>query len=229
MAIPARSIRRETIEKLAAMPLSARRQRTRAKLLQAGSLLFVKKGILGTSVGDICEEAGFSRGAFYSNFTDMEHFIQALADDQWGRILTTTIDAFATEDIPLIDGTSDDKTLTSTKLLASKILAALPISRDFYLLLTEFSTYLARARDNENPLFAGSEAFKKQLAACIESKLAQIGRRSILSGPDLANMILALAERSMILALTHHDEDLTAYLVRTLPNVLVKLTVPEDN
>ncbi|QRV02195.1 TetR/AcrR family transcriptional regulator [Arcanobacterium phocisimile] len=229
MALRAHSIRRETIAKLAAAPLSARRKRTRAKLLQAGSILFVKKGILGTSVGDICDEAGFSRGAFYSNFADMDHFIQNLADDQWGRILDTTMDAFAESDVPSIDGTSDDKTLTSTKLLASRILAALPISRDFYLLLTEFSTYLARAHNKENPLYEGAEAFKKQLSAVIESKLSDIGRRSILSAPDLVNMILALAERSMILALTHHDEDLTAYLVRTLPSVLVKLTVPVSN
>lgn len=43
MALRAHSIRRETIAKLAAAPLSARRKRTRAKLLQAGSILFVKK------------------------------------------------------------------------------------------------------------------------------------------------------------------------------------------
>ncbi|WP_216404754.1 TetR/AcrR family transcriptional regulator [Arcanobacterium phocae] len=229
MAIHVRSIRREAIEKLTATPLSTRRQRTRAKLLEAGSILFVQNGILGTSVGDICEVAGFSRGAFYSNFADMDHFIQILAEDQWGRILTTTMDAFASKDIPIIHGSSDDETLTSTKLLASRILAALPISRDFYLLLTEFSTYLARAHNKENPLYEGAEAFKKQLSAVIESKLSDIGRRSILSAPDLVNMILALAERSMILALTHHDEDLTAYLVRTLPSVLVKLTVPVSN
>ncbi|USR79429.1 TetR/AcrR family transcriptional regulator [Arcanobacterium pinnipediorum] len=225
MARRGHSIRRETIAKLAVTPLSARRKRTREKLLQAGSILFIKKGILGTSVGDICEEAGFSRGAFYSNFADMDHFIHHLAADQWSRILTTTMEAFTQADVPSSDGSSDDKTLTNTKLLASKILSALPISRDFYLLLAEFSTYLVRTPGKDNPLHEGAEEFKTQLADVIETKLADIGRRSLISASDTVNMILALADRSMNLALTLHDEDLSAYLVRTLPTVLVRLTV----
>ncbi|SPT75456.1 Uncharacterised protein [Arcanobacterium haemolyticum] len=51
MEIHTRSLRRQTITKLAATPLSPRRKRTRIKLLDAGSVLIIEKGILGTSVG----------------------------------------------------------------------------------------------------------------------------------------------------------------------------------
>jgi AcrR family transcriptional regulator len=45
-----------------------RREQTRERLLEAARKMFVKKGLAATSVEDIAEAAGYTRGAFYSNF-----------------------------------------------------------------------------------------------------------------------------------------------------------------
>ena len=45
-----------------------RREQTRECLLEAAREMFVKKGLAATSVEDIAEAAGYTRGAFYSNF-----------------------------------------------------------------------------------------------------------------------------------------------------------------
>ncbi|NPT61883.1 TetR/AcrR family transcriptional regulator [Paraburkholderia elongata] len=45
-----------------------RREQTRERLLEAARKTFVKKGLAATSVKDITEAAGYTRGAFYSNF-----------------------------------------------------------------------------------------------------------------------------------------------------------------
>lgn len=45
-----------------------RREQTRERLLEAARKTFVKKGLAATSVEDITEAAGYTRGAFYSNF-----------------------------------------------------------------------------------------------------------------------------------------------------------------
>jgi AcrR family transcriptional regulator len=45
-----------------------RREQTRERLLEAARKMFVKKGLAATSVEDIAETAGYTRGAFYSNF-----------------------------------------------------------------------------------------------------------------------------------------------------------------
>jgi AcrR family transcriptional regulator len=45
-----------------------RRDLTRERLLEAAWKMFVKKGLAATSVEDIAEAAGYTRGAFYSNF-----------------------------------------------------------------------------------------------------------------------------------------------------------------
>ena len=47
---------------------SARRLATRERLLDAAVELFAERGVLAASVEEICERAGFTRGAFYSNF-----------------------------------------------------------------------------------------------------------------------------------------------------------------
>lgn len=52
---------------------------TRAKLLGAAHGLFVAEGYLGVSVDRIAEEAGYSKGAVYSNFTGKEQiFLEVL-------------------------------------------------------------------------------------------------------------------------------------------------------
>jgi AcrR family transcriptional regulator len=44
------------------------RDQTRERLLEAARKMFMKKGFATTSVEDIAEAAGYTRGAFYSNF-----------------------------------------------------------------------------------------------------------------------------------------------------------------
>lgn len=46
------------------------RQQTRERLLTSAAELFAECGVNGTSVEQIAERAGYSRGAFYSNFAD---------------------------------------------------------------------------------------------------------------------------------------------------------------
>lgn len=58
--------------------LSPRREQTRERLMAAALTVFASRGIIGASVEEICEAAGFTRGAFYSNFADKEDLVVAL-------------------------------------------------------------------------------------------------------------------------------------------------------
>jgi AcrR family transcriptional regulator len=58
------------------------REQTRLRLLDAAAVAIAKKGLTATSVEDIAGQAGYTRGAFYSNFkskTDL--FIELLKRD----------------------------------------------------------------------------------------------------------------------------------------------------
>ncbi len=54
------------------------REETRLRLLAAAAELFGERGIAATSVEEIAEAAGFSRGAFYSNFADKDDLVLAV-------------------------------------------------------------------------------------------------------------------------------------------------------
>lgn len=61
-------------------PYSARRTRTRQRLMAAAVAVFAERGVIGSSVEEICEAAGFTRGAFYSNFSDKDALVLALIE-----------------------------------------------------------------------------------------------------------------------------------------------------
>ena len=59
--------------------------RTRAALLDAAAELVVERGLAGSSAEAICARAGFSRGAFYSNFESKEQlFVELLHERVYG-------------------------------------------------------------------------------------------------------------------------------------------------
>lgn len=62
------------------IPVTRRRENTRARLLDAAAQVFAEVGLEGASVEAICERAGFTRGAFYSNFESKDElFLQLTA------------------------------------------------------------------------------------------------------------------------------------------------------
>ena len=54
------------------------RENTRARLLEAAHEVFAEVGLDAASVETICERAGFTRGAFYSNFESKDELFLAL-------------------------------------------------------------------------------------------------------------------------------------------------------
>ena len=59
-----------------------RQAQTRAALLEAGARVFVERGFAGASVEAIAAAAGFTRGAFYSNFESREELFAELLQDR---------------------------------------------------------------------------------------------------------------------------------------------------
>jgi AcrR family transcriptional regulator len=64
---------------------------TRRRLLDAAAAVFVRRGFEAASVEEITAEAGFTRGAFYSNFTSKEQLLvemlQQRVYDEYRRML----------------------------------------------------------------------------------------------------------------------------------------------
>lgn len=68
---------------------SRRRETTRQRLLDAAAEVFAEVGLDAASVEVVCERAGFTRGAFYSNFETKNELFLALAH----RVARERVDA----------------------------------------------------------------------------------------------------------------------------------------
>jgi AcrR family transcriptional regulator len=70
-----------------------RQAQTRRELLDAAARVFVKRGFTGASVEEISAEAGYTRGAFYSNFRSKnELFVELLHDRVYARYTEMTVE-----------------------------------------------------------------------------------------------------------------------------------------
>lgn len=75
--------------------LTRRRAETRERLMDAAITVFARDGVDQARLEDISEAAGYTRGAFYSNFADKDALIAALLERQFARatdLATTSID-----------------------------------------------------------------------------------------------------------------------------------------
>ena len=75
--------------------VTRRREATRERLLTAAMEVFAEKGFHGASVEQICERAGFTRGAFYSNFAAVDDLVIELYE-RHARRLATRVQALNT-------------------------------------------------------------------------------------------------------------------------------------
>lgn len=76
----------------ATIPATRRREATRQKLLDAAAQVFAEVGLDAASVEAICDRAGFTRGAFYSNFETKDELMLALTE----RVSEQKIEAVTT-------------------------------------------------------------------------------------------------------------------------------------
>ena len=119
-----------------------RRQNTRARLIAAAEDVFTAKGLRRVTVDDLVGAAGFSRGAFYSNFSSIEEVFYALFRAQSEQMLDTVRS--------LLDETPDDE--FSIGLLLARLR---PLSRSWYVIQTEF-TLLALRNEEARVVFAST-------------------------------------------------------------------------
>lgn len=116
--------------------VTRRRVTTRARLLDAAFEVFAAKGFGRVSIEEICEAAGYSRGAFYSNFATLDELFFALYRQRADLIASQVADALA-QDRPDLDVPASVDRVTDVLLL----------DVDWLLVKTDFLVHAARDPD----------------------------------------------------------------------------------
>lgn len=71
------------------------REETRTRLFEAAGRLFEERGIGAASIEAIAEAAGFTRGAFYSNFADKDELIIEMLSDHVEKSVRRNLELLA--------------------------------------------------------------------------------------------------------------------------------------
>jgi AcrR family transcriptional regulator len=113
--------------------VTKRRAETRSNLLTAAGQVFAERGFGRATVEDVCERAGYSRGAFYSNFDSLDELFFALYAERATGVVVAVGAAVAATPVDVSLGEVVDR-----------VVAALPISRESHLLNLEFAAHALR-------------------------------------------------------------------------------------
>ncbi|QEW04116.1 TetR/AcrR family transcriptional regulator [Microbacterium lushaniae] len=169
------------------------REATRQRLLDAAAEVFAEVGLDATSVESVCERAGFTRGAFYSNFASKEEMFLELAASV-ARSRVAEVEARVTE---LAGEGTLEATPATAVALVERVLDLPGDDRLGVLLMSEIRIHALR-----NPAMA--EAFLEQdrelgrnIARMIGDIARASGLRLALPQDQVAQLLLLVWEGTM--------------------------------
>jgi AcrR family transcriptional regulator len=159
------------------------RLETRTKLVDAAAEVFAERGFYGASVEEIAERAGYTRGAFYSNFSGKDDAFLAVYD----RRMDTQI-----EEISALLRASPDPAEFFTAVRGRRSEA--PTTFAWMLLQNEFLLYAMRNPDVRPKFAERYRRVRHQYALAIESVFESIGVELPTSVQDMTIILNVLDE-----------------------------------
>jgi AcrR family transcriptional regulator len=195
-----------------------RRSATRARLLEGALEVFAERGFHGASVEDICDRAGFTRGAFYSNFGSKDELVLALFEATTDRLLeqiTALLPELANQPGTLLDavlGLLDD---------------AAPDQRQWHLISTEFTLHALRSPEAADALIRQRTVFRQRLTELVEEIIRTSELRLSVPADQFVRLVIAVHEGARAQSLLEPAAVPAGSLEHTfLPMVLDALSRP---
>ena len=164
-----------------------RRENTRARLLEAALEVFAERGIRRVTVDELVAAAGFTRGAFYSNFSSIDEVFFAVFEDQAERMLGAI--RAAIDSVP-----AGEFTLGSLGLILESLH---PFGRHWYLVHTEFVLLALRNEEARDVLREHSRRFRAEMVEVIGDVLARLEREATIPLEQMSETAMALYMHSI--------------------------------
>jgi AcrR family transcriptional regulator len=166
-------------------PASRRREQTRARLLAAAHDGFSEVGMDAASVETICERAGFTRGAFYSNFDSKDELFLALI---------TQLAEAKLEEVADRVRELDPDTLAEPSALVRQVIGVSLGERMEPQLLSEIRTQALRDPRLASAYLAWQEAMRSRVEAIVAHVVERFGLRLRLPVEEAAQLLLDVSD-----------------------------------
>lgn len=191
---------------------------TRARLLASAYEVFYEQGFRATTIESICTRAGFTRGAFYSNFASTEELFLVLWDQQADRIVES-----ARVLVTLLAEIPDPLDVARDALVELEL-----VEPRWFVLNTEFFLHALRHPEVAHELSRHRTRLRRELGSVLTVMLRAEGRE-LPPGTDLdlfTRMIIAAHEGCQHQSLVAGHELEPGALQRAMLTVLVSACPP---
>lgn len=168
-------------------PLSARRERTREHLLDAAFSVFSRHGVPGASIEAICEAAGFTRGAFYSNFSSKEELYLAVIERDVRRRLAHLEEAVADLGEDAVSG--DRVSAHAIEAILQAVSPEGPDQRAWHLVMMEFELLAMRDPEVAAAYLAQKKQIGAELGVVLDRVLGRLGMRFAIDQGDAVQLL----------------------------------------
>ena len=158
-----------------------RQVRTRMRLIEKASQMFLADGYAATSLDRVAMEAGFSKGAVYSNFSGKEELCLAVLDVIHAEQVEAVVAAFSEETD--LGGRIEAFTQWARKGLGQPRWTALEV---------EFAAAARQSPYVATELAKRHRAIRKVIAVLLESVLDEAGIKMAMSPDQAATALLSL-------------------------------------
>lgn len=176
--------------------VSHRRAVTRQRLLDAALAVFAEQGFGRTTVEQVCDRAGFTRGAFYSNFSSLDELFLAM----WEQRSATMISGLRTA----LERRMPDR-VGSVRELVEVALAVIPVEEDWYRVTAEFTAYTLRTPGMRRVMAERERGIQRALLPVIERVLAMNGQE-VVDRDALGQALVAVHDGTLVQCLVEPDD-----------------------
>lgn len=175
--------------------VTRRRTETRRRLLTAAYEVFAEQGFGHASVERICERAGFTRGAFYSNFRSLDELFLAIWEQRSAAMLG---DVRAALHRITADGVRD------VHDAVARLESAVPLDEAWYRISAEFTAHALRTAGLRRVMAAREDAIVAALVPTVLDALARLGR-TVADPEALGQAIVAVHDGTTVQILMEPD------------------------
>lgn len=176
--------------------ITPRRRRTRERLLEAAAEVFAVEGLQGASVEAVCAKAGFSRGAFYSNFDSKEELFVSMLEREFEH-RAAELRAHTATLMPTLAERTNTLSAAEAAAFVADFFPPGEEALTWFTLETEL-TLLAMREPRSAPSLTGHlDRFYESIAEAVTATLHAAGRRFTLPVAHVLPILGGVYERAV--------------------------------
>ena len=188
-----------------------KREDVRRDLLEAAARVFAQRGVNGASVDDVAAEAGYTKGAVYSNYGSKKALIDAVVSDRSSSVLEFGFDAAASQQGPITE---------KARALGDRLDATRPDQRDWLLLYLELWQRAVRDETMVEEFRSQHGGNLDEIARAVQAQLDESEASVGFTPRELAVVISALTTGMAMEAMVAPDDVPPGLLGRVLARIV---------